>query len=119
MAELDKTTSINIVRNCIVVTLPTEIMDSEIDALTAQVAEIAYDQNVRGAIFDFSMVPILDTYTLECLERITRMVKLLGHKVVWVGLRPGVVAALIDLDMYSVNVATAVNLDHGLDLLLN
>jgi anti-anti-sigma regulatory factor len=65
------------------------------------------------------MVTVMDSYTYRSFWQISKSLSLMGVKVVWVGLSPGVVCALIDLnvELDEKTILTALNLEQGLALL--
>ena len=123
MKELDDDfdVSITIIKNNIIVSLGGEMTDQQIAAIRDRVATKAYDITINGAILDFSMVTVIDTYTFKAFEEMTKVLLLMGVKSVWVGLRPGVVWALMDLTSNHnfANICVAVNLEQGLAMLSN
>lgn len=123
MKELDDDfdVSITIIKNNIIVSLGGEMTDQQIAAIRDRVATKAYDITINGAILDFSMVTVIDTYTFKAFEEMTKVLLLMGVKSVWVGLRPGVVWALMDLtsNYNFANICAAVNLEQGLAMLSN
>ena len=80
---------------------------------------IANKSFIKGAILDFSMVSVLDSYTFMALEKASKAVSLMGVMVVWVGLRPGVVSALMDLNVDVTHIKAAMNLEQGLKVILD
>lgn len=52
---------------------------------------------IVGVVLDCSGIDVLDLDDYRCLERLRRMFSLLGARTVFMGLKPGVVAALISL----------------------
>jgi len=112
-------TSLTEVDGNIIVTLSREMNVSEIESLKESVAKRAYKRNVSGAIFDFSTGTIVDSFIYDSLTAMSRTLRLMGVKVVWTGLNPGTVAALMDLnvDLDTTSIKTAINLEQGLKLL--
>lgn len=114
----DYNTSITVIKNNLIVALPAEMTDSCIQNIEKMITEKAYQKNIRGVLLNFSMVTVMDTYTYRAFEYITRVFSLMGIQTIWVGLSPGVVFGLIDLDVaINTRIKTAVNLEIGLTLL--
>ena len=113
--------SVTRIDHCLVITLPAEIMDDSINDIAHTVTTCAYDSNITGAIFNFSMTSTMDSYIFGEILKISRSVDLMGVEVVWAGLSPGVVCALVDLDIAfeDKSIRMAPNLDQGLALLAN
>lgn len=71
----------------------------------------------RGVAIDVSRVRLLDSSSYALLADAGRMVALLGARVVFVGFQPGVVAALMDLDVDADDLVTAMGMEDALELL--
>lgn len=117
--DYDLSVSITVINNNIIVPLTGEMTDGQIEALSDSVATKAHDVSIKGAILNFSTVTMLDTYTFKAFEKINNVLLLMGVKVVWVGLRPGTVSALMDLDsnLNFDRICSAVNLEQGLAMI--
>lgn len=116
--EEDFNTAITVLENSFIVTLPAEMTNESILNIETVITDKAYQSSINGAIFNFSKVTVMDTYTYQAFERITSVFRLMGIQTIWVGLRPGVVFGLIDLDVaINVKIKMAINLENGLALL--
>ena len=73
------------------------------------------DQGADSAVLDLSSLEVLDQEEFESLRATLDMTKLLGVHVVITGLRPGVVAVMVELDM-DLPYPAGRDLDHGFDL---
>ena len=115
----DLSTSVTEIKGILIVSLAREMTDSDITKMSELLNEKAYQDNIRGAILNFSMVTVLDLYMFAAFEKITETLALMGVQTVWVGLSPGVVAALMDLCLETdvSKMHTAINLEHGLEML--
>lgn len=80
-----------------IVTLSDNMTDERIHEISDIIIQKAYESNVSGAILNFGMVSMIDSYIFSTFEKVSRILALFGRKVVWVGLRPGVVCAMIDI----------------------
>ncbi|MBC3797520.1 STAS domain-containing protein [Acetobacterium tundrae] len=110
--------SITVIDNNFIVVLPEEMNNVTIGKIESMVTEKAYQNEINGAILNFSMVSVMDTYTYRAFERITDVFSLMGIHTVWVGLRPGVVSGLMDLDIaVNLKIKMALNLELGLVLI--
>jgi rsbT antagonist protein RsbS len=115
----DLYTSVTEIDNCLIVALAGEMTDDNIKNILDLVTEKAYRSKVSGVILNFSMVKVMDYYTYRAFRQISGALSLLGVRVVWVGLSPGVVCALIDLnmDLDDKNISMALTLEQGLKML--
>lgn len=91
------------------------------DGLALQVQKDILDElertGLKGVVIDLSGVSIIDLFLAKAIFDTGRMASLLGAKTVITGLKPGVVASLIDLDFDPGYVSTAMSLDDGFQLL--
>jgi len=108
----------SIISNCYVLNIQGEIDDDYLSQLYKHVLNtITHNINLKGTILDFSNISIFDTFIFESFKKISKAIELMGIKVVWLGLKPGVVSALVDLNVESDDICIAVNLQYGLDLI--
>lgn len=112
-------TSTTIVNDCLIITLPNDISDEEIERGFNGILTIIEKSSVKGVILNLSMISSLDTYFFKVLERMAKTISLMGFRVVWVGLRPGVVSALIDLNIDIRKIKSACDLEQGISIILN
>lgn len=112
-------TAFTIVDNCLIVTLPGEMTDEELEIISSNVILNANKGDIKGAILDFSMVYTLDTYIFRVLEKTAKAISLLGLSVVWTGLKPGIVTSLLDLNLDVSKIKAALNLEQGLQVIKN
>ncbi|WPC44324.1 STAS domain-containing protein [Clostridium sp. JS66] len=110
-------TSVTVVEGCLIVTLPNDTTDDEIKVGSSRILMMANKSSIKGAILDFSMISVLDSYNFKAFEKVSKAISLMGVMVVWVGLKPGVVSALIDLNVDVSNIKAAMNLQHGLKII--
>jgi rsbT antagonist protein RsbS len=104
--------------NCYVLNIQGEIDEDYLRRLYAEtINTIAHNVDLKGTILDFSNISIFDSIIFDSFRKISKAISLMGKKVIWLGLKPGVVSALVDLDVESNDICIAVNLQHGLDLI--
>lgn len=71
----------------------------------------------KGVIVDVSRLDLLDSSSFELLSGAGRMAAMLGARVVFVGFQPGVVSTLMDLDVDTDGLVTALGLEEGMEVL--
>ena len=104
-------TAMNVVQNCLVVTLQGEIPDEKFIRIRNDILNEIHLVAIRGMILDLSAVRVLDRYSFSALADISKMALLLGVQTIFVGLQPGVVSALVDLDVDASGIRTALTLE--------
>jgi rsbT antagonist protein RsbS len=112
---MDTETAMSIVRSCLVVTLQGELYDETLRRIRTDILEKIQATKVRGMILDLCTVRVLDSFGFNFLADTARMTSLLGVTSVFVGLQPGVVSSLIDLEVEIGDVRTALTMDDGFD----
>ncbi|MCB2297403.1 STAS domain-containing protein [Clostridium tagluense] len=115
--DYDLNTSVTIVQGCIIITLPNEMTDEAIEIGMSRILNKANATSIVGAILDLSRVTVLDSYSFTSLEKTAKAISLMGVMVVWIGFRPGVVSALLDLNVDVSSIKAALNLEQGLKMI--
>ena len=75
------------------------------------------DQRSEVVIFDVSGVELMDIDDADALLRILKMASIMGARTMLVGLRPGVVSALVELGFEVGDVETFLTLDQALTVI--
>lgn len=113
--EIDTETAMSIVRSCLVVTLQGELYDDTLMRIRPDILEKIQATKVRGMILDFCTVRVLDSFAFKFLADTAKMASLLGVTSVFVGLQPGVVSSLVDLEVEINDVRTALTMEDGFE----
>jgi rsbT antagonist protein RsbS len=115
--QFDTETAMSVVRNCLVATIPGEIHDDMLMRIRTDILEKVQATKVRGLILDFSTVRALDTFAFSSFTDTAKMASLLGVSIVFAGLQPGVVSALVDLGVEIADVGTALTIEDAFEQL--
>ena len=115
--QFDSETAMSVVRNCLVVTIPGEIHDDMLMKIRTDILEKVQATKVRGLVLDFSTVRALDTFAFNSFTDTAKMASLLGVTNVFVGLQPGVVSALVDLEVEITDIGTALTIEDAFEQL--
>jgi rsbT antagonist protein RsbS len=107
---------LQLTRGCVVASVQVDLEEAVLRRFQADLLQYVQATSAVGVIIDLSGVEIMDTDDWEALRRTLAMAKLMGARSVVAGLRPGVVAALIELGADGEGIETAHSLDEGLDL---
>ena len=117
--DYDLNISVTVVQGCIIISLPNEMTDSEIEIGRDRLVNRANTSSIVGVILDLSKVSSLDSYIFTTLEKTAKAISLMGVMVVWIGFRPGVISSLLDLNVDVSNIKVALNLEQGLKIISN
>lgn len=112
-------TSVTVVDGCLIVTLPNDITDNDMEIGGKMILMRADRSSIKGVILDFSMISVIDSYTFSIFEKISKSLLFMGVAVIWIGLKPGVVSALVDLNVDVSRITAAVNLEEALNMISN
>ena len=115
--QFNSETAMSVVRNCLVVTIPGEIHDDMLMKIRADILGKVQATKVRGLVLDFSTVRALDTFAFNSFTDTAKMASLLGVTNVFVGLQPGVVSALVDLEVEITDIGTALTIEDAFEQL--
>lgn len=117
--NLDLSASVTQIGRNMIVTLSDNMTDERIHEIAEIIIRRAYESQIRGVVLNFGMVSMIDTYIYKTFEKVSRALALFGLKVVWVGLSPGVVCAMIDIGIEPDGgiILTAMTLEQGLEKL--
>ncbi|WP_417069505.1 STAS domain-containing protein [Niveibacterium terrae] len=105
-------------QNCLVVTLQADLYDDLLDRVRQTVIDRIAVSLIRGTVFDLSSVRVLDTHIMNHLTDTAKVAQLMGVQTAFVGFRPGVVSALIDLGIEAQNIKTFRTVEEGVAYLV-
>lgn len=74
-------------------------------------------QAARGVVIDVSGIRLIDSFIGKVISDVASMSKLLDAETVVVGMQPAVAMTLVELGLEMGGVATALNVDKGMELL--
>jgi rsbT antagonist protein RsbS len=106
----------HVVDGVLMVQAPEDFDDAAFRALQRSVLDKVHSLSVRGVLIDVSTIRMIDSVGYGLLADTARTVALLGARAVFVGFQPGVVSALMDLDVACEDLLAARDLAHGMDL---
>lgn len=104
-------------QGCLVVPIQEELSKEAALRIQRNLLEQVHAKSIKGVIIDLSGVKVIDGILWEIFSKTAKMVKMLGPPSVITGLRPGVVASIIDLNLDFSDLTTAMNLEDALEIL--
>ena len=109
--------AIQVSRNIVVASIQVDLDDDVLTQFREDLLRRIHETGSRGVILDLSGLETLDSDEFATLRRIITMSTIMGADSVLVGLRPGVVSALIEAGADVEGLRSAINLDAAFGLL--
>ena len=107
----------NIINNCYIVSVYDSIEDEKLEKLCENTIITAHGKNLKGVIFSFINVNVIDSYTINLFIDATKVISLLGKYVVWTGLKPGVISSILDFNINTDDIQISSNIEHGIEII--
>ena len=109
--------AIQVSRNVVVASIQVDLDDDVLARFRDELLHRLHETGSPGVILDVSGLETLDSNEFSALRRIITMCTIMGAETVLVGLRPGVVSALIEAGADVDGLRAAINLDAAFALL--
>jgi len=104
-------------REVVVASIQVDLDDDVLARFQEDLLRRIQETGSRGVILDVSGLETIDSHEFAALRRIIAVITIMGSQSVLVGLQPGVVSALIELEADVEGLQTAIDLDAAFALL--
>ncbi len=104
-------------QNSIVASIQVDLSDELLRLFREDLLNLLQASEAEGIILDFSGVEIIDAEDWAAIRGTMTMANLMGTRSIVAGLRPGVVSALVELEVDVEDIDAALNLDEALKLM--
>ena len=101
----------------LLVTIQVDLYDQLAESLETDLVNAVKKHNSKGVLIDISAVSIIDSFMGRILGNIGSMSRIMGAQTVIVGMQPAVAMTLVELGLTLTGVATALNVEKGMELL--
>jgi len=101
----------------LIASIQSALTDQDLIQLREDFAEKIGRFRTRGVIIDVTALDVLDSFATRTLRGIAYVAKLRGATTVVVGIQPEVAFAMVQLGLALEGIATALDLEDGLDYL--
>ena len=101
----------------LLVTIQVDLYDQLAENLESDLVNSVKKNNSKGVLIDISSVSIIDSFMGRILGNIGVMSRIMGAQSVIVGMQPAVAMTLVELGLTLTGVATALNVEKGMELL--
>lgn len=109
--------AMQVTRNVVVASIQIDLDDDVLARFRRDLLARVHETRSRAVILDVSGVATLDSTEFAALRRTIDMIRIMGSETLLVGLQPGVVSALIEMNVDVDGLKTAIDLDAAFDLL--
>lgn len=109
--------AIQVSRGVVVASIQVDLNEEVLARFRDDLLGRIHESDSRGAIFDLTGLATLDKAEFAALRQLITMCKILGTESIVVGLRPGVVSALIESGADTDGLPTAIDLDAAFEKL--
>lgn len=103
----------------LIVSIQVELSDDIVERLMSQITAAIERTNVSGLILDFSGAEIMDSHITRRVHDIAMTARLMGVDTVVCGLKASIVITLTEMGLGLPGVASALNLERALELLVS
>ena len=101
-------------RNCLIVSIQSPVNDGEFKALCSQVAELIVQYRSRCAVLDLSGLDVVDSFSVQNLERLCASLQLYSVATVVTGIQPSIAICMAVRGLTLKGAAIAVDLTDAL-----
>jgi rsbT antagonist protein RsbS len=101
----------------LIASIQAALMDKDLIQLKDELADKVGRLRAEAVIIDVSVVDVVDSFATRMLREIAGATALRGARMMIVGIQPDVAFAMVQLGLTLEGIATALDLDEGLDLL--
>lgn len=101
----------------LIVSVQAALRDADLIKLRDTLAEQVGVHRSRGVIVDVTALDVLDSFACRTLSDIANIIRLRGAETVIVGIQPEVAFSMVQLGLRLDGVATALDLEEGLDFI--
>jgi rsbT antagonist protein RsbS len=104
-------------RDVLIASLQAAMTDQDLLQLQDELAGKVSRFRSHGIVIDVSALDVMDSFATRTLRNIAETLRLRGATTVIVGIQPDVAFAMVQLGLTLDGIATALDLEEGLDLL--
>jgi len=103
----------------LVASIQAALSDRDLLELRDELAQRIGKHRSRGVVIDLTALDVLDSFATRTIRGIAYTAKLRGAETVVVGIQPEVAFAMVQLGLALEGIATALDLEEGLSLLVS
>ena len=101
----------------LIATVQAALSDADLRQFRSALSQYVVRSRSQGVILDVTDLDVMDSFASRTIREIAQMIRLRGAETVIVGIQPEVAFAMVQLGLTMEGVATALDLDEGLEYL--
>jgi rsbT antagonist protein RsbS len=101
----------------LIATVQAALSDADLLQFRSALSQYVVRSRSQGVILDVTDLDVMDSFASRTIREIAQMIRLRGAETVIVGIQPEVAFAMVQLGLTMEGVATALDLDEGLEYL--
>jgi rsbT antagonist protein RsbS len=101
----------------LIATVQAALSDADLLQFRSALIQYVVRSRSQGVILDVTDLDVMDSFASRTIREIAQMIRLRGAETVIVGIQPEVAFAMVQLGLTMEGVATALDLDEGLEYL--
>lgn len=115
---MHKSISINRLKHALIATIQVDLSKTVLDEFRQELLDMVVKSgSVKGVLIDLSGVKTLDRQDMDALLEIVSAVEVMGRMCLFVGIRPGIAMALVNIAFDTELLHCVNNIDDGLKVL--
>jgi rsbT antagonist protein RsbS len=116
---MSKSISISQLSGVLVATVQVDLSSEVLDNFRSDLLNKVRDHSIQGVLIDLSEVRTLDRMDMDALLQIVTTVEVMGRGCAFVGIRPGIAMALVNIGYETDKLHCASDIDDGLAMIGN
>ena len=116
---MSKSISISQLSGVLVATVQVDLSSEVLDSFRSDLLNRVREHSVKGVLIDLSEVKSLDRMDMDALLQIVTTVEVMGRGCAFVGIRPGIAMALVNIGYETENLHCASDINDGLIMIGN
>ena len=101
----------------LIVSIQGALVDSELTRLQSDLVNSVRSYRSRGVVIDVTVLDVMDSFAARILRSIASMIRLLGARLVIVGIQPEIAFSMVQLGLTLEGTMTSLDLEDGLAML--
>ncbi len=108
---------LQLTRGCVIASVQVDLDDVVLEQFETDLLERVASTGAHGVVLELSGLDVIDPHDFDGLRRIVTTAGIMGRSVVLVGMKPGVVASLVEMGVDIDGIRGTLTLESALDIL--